>query len=234
MNTVSPDAPEEFRSGVAATLPFLPGVFPFGMAYAVTAVAAGFTPLETVLISLVVCAGGAQMAFIAIAASGGGALPAVLTAAALNLRYILYGLAASVWLPRKTDPPRPILAATMTDEGFALATAEARHGRPSSRFLWGANLSMCVMYWVGTLAGLLLGQLLPNPEALGIDVIFPLSFMAILAPMLRTRVDLLVAVVGGMGAVALRGTIGAGPAILIAVLLAACLGATLDGRWQRQ
>jgi predicted branched-subunit amino acid permease len=204
------------------------------MAYAVSAVAAGFSPLETALISFIVCAGGAQMAFLTIAASGGGAIPAVLTAAALNLRYILYGLVASVWLPRETHPSRPILAATMTDEGFALSTAEARHGRPSSRFLWGANLSMCAAYWAGTLAGLALGQLLPDPEAMGLDVIFPLSFIAILVPMLRTRIDLLVTVVGGLGAVALRELIGPGPAILVAVIVAACLGAALDGRWRRR
>lgn len=80
---------------------------------------------------------------------------------------------------------------------------------------------MCGTYWAGTLAGLALGQLLPDPEAMGLDVIFPLSFIAILTPMLRTRVDLLVVVVGGLGAVALRGLIGAGPAILVAVLAAA-------------
>ena len=224
----------EMRRGALATLPLLPGIFPFGMAYAVSALAAGFSPLETMLISLLVCAGGAQMAFLSVVATGGGPLVAVLTGFLLNLRYLLYGVSLSSWLPRKTRPPRPLLAATMTDEGFALATREERDGRGSTRYLWGANLVLCAAWGVGTLGGLALGQVLPAPETIGLDVIFPLSFIAMLLPLLRTHRDVAVTLIGGLGAFALRGPLGAGPGIVVAVVLAACLGAALDGMARRQ
>lgn len=113
----------------------------------------------------------------------------------------------------------------MTDEGFGMATREAVAGRGSAAFLWGANAALYVIFAAAMLAGLAVGQLLPNPTAIGLDVIFPLSFIALVLPMPRARTDAVVALVGGIGALALRGPLGAGPAILAAVSAAALLGA---------
>lgn len=218
------------RRGAVSMAPLLVGVAPVGIAFAVSARAAGFSALETMLLSLLVFGGGAQMAALSVTAAGGGPVATVLTGFAVNLRYLLYGLSVSTWLPRDTRPPKPLLAATMTDEGFGMATREAVAGRGSSAFLWGTNAALYVTFAVATLAGLALGQLLPNPTDIGLDVIFPLSFIALVLPMLRSRGDVMVALVGGIGALVLRGPLGAGPAILAAVSAAAVLGAALD-RW---
>jgi 4-azaleucine resistance transporter AzlC len=218
----------EMRRGAIAMTPLLAGVPPFGMAFAVSAQAAGFSPLETMLISMTVFAGGAQMAAVSVTAAGGGPIATVLTGFALNLRYALYGLSLSTWLPRHTRPAKPVLAATMTDEGFAMTTREAREGRGSAGFLWGANALLYVSFALANLAGLALGQLLPDPTAIGLDIIFPLSFIALLLPIMRSRQDIIVALVGGIGAFLLRDLLGAGPAILVAVTAAALLGAGLD------
>lgn len=218
----------ELRRGAMAMAPLLAGVVPFGMAFAVSARAAGFSPLETMLLSTTVFAGGAQMAAVSVTAAGGGPLATMLTGFALNLRYVLYGLSLSTWLPRQTQPPKALLAATMTDEGFGLATREAQAGRGSAGFIWGANGLLYVCFVLANLAGLALGQLFPDPTAIGLDIIFPLSFVALLLPMIRSRQDVAVAVVGGMGAFLLRDSLGAGPAILTAVIAAALLGAAFD------
>jgi predicted branched-subunit amino acid permease len=61
-----------------------------------------------------------------------------------------------------------------------------------------------------------------------LDIIFPLTFIALLLPMIHARRDILVALIGGNGAYLLRDLLGAGPAILVAVVVAALLGAVLD------
>ena len=218
------------RRGALSMAPLLVGVAPVGIAFAVSAQAAGFSAVETMLLSLLVFGGGAQMAALSVTAAGGGPVATVLTGFAVNLRYLLYGLSVSTWLPRDTRPPKPLLAAIMTDEGFGMATREAVSGRGSGAFLWGANAALYVTFAVATLAGLALSQLLPDPTGIGLDVIFPLSFIALVLPMLRSRTDIVVALVGGIGALALRGPLGAGPAILVVVSAAAVLGTTLD-RW---
>jgi 4-azaleucine resistance transporter AzlC len=225
------DAPPraEVRRGALAVIPLLPGVAPFSMAIAVSARAAGFSPLETVLFSLLVFAGSAQMAAVGLLASGSGPVAILITTLGLNLRHILYGLSLSTWLPPATRPPKPLLAATVTDEGYGLTAREAAAGRGSAGFLWGANGLLYLTWMAATVAGVALGQLLPDPEAIGLDVIFPLSFLTLLLPLLRTRRDLLVAAVAGCGALALRAMLGAGPAIVVAVAVAALLGAAAPG-----
>lgn len=214
--------------GVLAAAPLVAGVVPFGMAYAVSALAAGFSPLETVLFSVLACSGAAQMASVGLAAAGSGPLAIVLTTLGLSLRHVLYGLSLATWLPRLTHPPTPLLAATVFDEGFGLATREAAEGRGSAGFLFGANGLLYVAWVAATLAGVILGQLLPDPETLGLDVIFPLSFLALLLPLIRTRRDVAVAVVAGAAALLLRGVFGAGPSVVVAIAGAAALGAALD------
>ena len=220
----------EMRRGVLATAPFIAGVAPFGMAYAVSALAAGFSPLETVLFSVLACSGSAQMASVGLATSGSGPVAIVLTALGLSLRHVLYGLTLATWLPRTTRPPTPVLAATVFDEGFAVATRDVQDGRGSAGFLFGANGLLYLTWVAATVAGIVLGQLLPDPEAIGLDVIFPLSFLALLLPLIRTRPDVIVAIVAGAVAVVLRGVWGPGPAIVIAIVGAAALGAALDRR----
>jgi 4-azaleucine resistance transporter AzlC len=224
----SPGYGAEVRRGALATAPFIAGVGPFGMAYAVSALAAGFSPLETFLFSVLACSGSAQMASVGLVASGSGPVAVVLTALGLSLRHVLYGLSLATWLPRTTQPPTPLLAATVFDEGFGLATREAAAGRGSAGFLFGANGLLCLTWLAATAAGLLLGQLLPDPETIGLDVIFPFSFLALLLPLIRTRRDTVVAVVAGAGALLLRSVLGPGPAVVVAIAGAAALGAALD------
>lgn len=218
----------EVRRGAMAAAPFIAGVAPFGMAYAVSALAAGFSPLETMLFSVLACSGSAQMASVGLAASGAGPLSIVLTALGLSLRHVLYGLSLATWLPRSTQPSTPLLAATVFDEGFGLATREAAERRGSAGFLFGANGLLYLSWVAATLAGIVLGQLLPDPASIGLDVIFPLSFLALLLPLIRTRRDALVAVVAGASALGLRSVVGAGPAVVVAIAGAAALGAALD------
>lgn len=221
----------EMRRGALATAPFIVGVAPFGMAYAVSALAAGFSPLETFLFSVLACSGSAQMASVGLAASGSGPVAIVVTALGLSLRHVLYGLSLATWLPRSTQPPTPVLAATIFDEGFGVATREAEGGRGSAGFLFGANGLLYLTWIAATVAGIVLGQLLPDPEAIGLDVIFPFSFLALLLPMVRTRRDVVVAIVAGAAALILQGVVGPGPTIVIAIVGAAALGAALD-RWE--
>lgn len=218
---------DDVRRGAVAMMPLLPGVAPFSMAIAVSARAAGFSPLETFLFSLTVFAGSAQMATVGLLAAGSGLVAILLTALGLNLRHILYGLSLSTWLPRQTHPPKPILAATVTDEGYGLATRAAARGQGSDAFLWGTNGILYLTWILAALAGIALGQLLPDPATIGLDVIFPLSFLTLLLPLLRARRDLLVAAVAGVGALLLRDPLGSGPAIVVSVVIAALLGALL-------
>ena len=218
----------EVQRGIVAMAPLLLGVAPFAAALAVTARVAGFSPLETQALSMIVFAGSAQLATITLAASGSGAAQIVLTALLLNLRHVLYGLSLGSRLRHDRRPTWPVVAFFLTDEAYGVTIRDLVLGRSSRAFLLGASLTLYVVFATFTLLGSLVGALLPRPGELGLDFVFPVSFLALLVPLLRTRVDLAVALAAGGGALALSQLINGGTAVLVATIGGATLGVAWD------
>ncbi len=74
----------------------------------------------------------------------------------------------------------------------------APQGTLSLPFLLGAELSLYVVWNAFTLLGALVGAFIPDPAAVGADVIFPLAFLGLLVPLLTSRVTLIVAAGSGL------------------------------------
>jgi 4-azaleucine resistance transporter AzlC len=211
-------------------VPLWAGVMPFAAAFAILARGSGLSFVETMALSLILFAGSAQLAFVTLTASSAGSIAILLTTVLLNLRHVLYGLSLNTHLPRLTRPPRWLLAAFLTDEAYGLTMREFRAGRGSAPYLFGASLSLYLCFGTSTLIGALLGQRLDNLDGTGFEFIFPLSFLALLIPLLRSRADLIVAAISGGMALALSGRVDGGASILIASLAAAAIGTLLSRR----
>ena len=67
----------------------------------------------------------------------------------------------------------------------------------------------------------------PRPDELGVDLIFPLAFLALLVPLVRTRVELVVAVASGALAFGLARALPGGLPILVTGIAGSLLGAFL-------
>jgi 4-azaleucine resistance transporter AzlC len=199
------------------------GVVPFGLAYAVTARDAGLSLVETQALSLLVFAGSAQVSAAGLFGRGAGGLEIVLTTFLLNVRHVLYGLSLGRTLPL-TRTQRPVAAAFLTDESFGVVAAGTER---SFHYLLGTELSLFVTWNLATLGGAVLGGSIPDPEKVGVDVIFPLAFLALLVPLVRTRVELLVAVVSGAVAWATAQALPGGTPILVTGVAGSLLGAWL-------
>jgi branched chain amino acid efflux pump len=213
-----------FRRGFVAIAPLWLGAVPFGLAYALTARASGFSLVETQALSAFVFAGSAQFSAVGLFAAGSSGLAIVLTTLLLNVRHLLYGVS----LGRRFDlapRERPVAAFFLTDEAFGVASA-ARDER-SFPFLLGAELSLYLVWNAATTAGFLLGSAIPDPERLGVDLIFPLAFLALLVPLVHTRVELAVALCSGALAFALDRILPGGLPILLTGLGGSLLGAFL-------
>jgi 4-azaleucine resistance transporter AzlC len=209
-------------------VPLWPGVASFSVAFAIMARAAGYSAVETQLMSMFVYAGSAQLAMVTLYAGGAGALSIVLTALMLNLRHVLYSLSVNKQVEPDERPRRSVLAFFLTDESYGIATREWLAGRGSAAFLLGTGLSLYSVFSLMTLAGILFGSLLPDIEQSGLDFIFPLSFMALLLPLLVTRLQLVVAVVAAPIALAAGQVFDGGVTILLATVAAAGCGMLLE------
>lgn len=218
-------APEvgAFRAGFRAMVPLWAGVVPFGAAYAVSARAAGISPLDAQLMSLLVFAGGSQFAAVGLIAAGAGPWTLVSTTLLINLRHVLYGVVVGASTPL-SGARRWLAAHLLTDESFGMHVA---HGRGRPAFLIGAGLSLFLVWNLATLAGALLAHALPDPTAIGLDIVFPLAFLALLVPLLRDRATVAVAGVAALGTWTLGHWLEPGLALMSAAAAAAACGAAL-------
>jgi 4-azaleucine resistance transporter AzlC len=211
----------EFLRGFRAMVPLWLGVVPFGLAYAVTARSAGLSLVETQALSVLVFAGSAQISAAGLFGAGTGGLSIVLTTFLLNVRHVLYGVSLARTV-RLTPRQVPVAAYFLTDEAFGVATAARAR---SFRFLLGTELSLFVTWNLATLVGAASATVIPDPTKLGVDVVFPLAFLALLVPLVRRRIDALVAVAAGGLAWLLSDQLSAGLSILLTGAAGSLLGA---------
>lgn len=217
----------EFRAGLLAVAPLLVGVIPFGMIYGALALSQGLSPAAALAMSTILFAGSAQFLFCQLVGVGAPALVTVAEVGLLNLRHALYSAALA---PRIAHLPRRwkvALAYLLTDEAYAtIARREADgddHGPNRHGFYLGAGLGLWGSWQLSTAAGVMLGARLPAEWPL--DFALPLTFIAIVVPLIRNRTMLAVAVVSGIVAV-----LAVGLPFKLGLILAALAGMAVGWR----
>ena len=171
----------------------------YGISFGILAVAAGLSPAQACVMSMLVFTGASQFAFVGVLAAGGGALAAMGPAVMLAVRNAAYGVSLAPILPRRLRD-RALLAQLVIDESTAMARAQEDPAAARRAFL-ATGVSVWLCWNLGTLAGALLGGGLGDPRTLGLDAMFPAAFLALLAPQLRRPGAPVAAVAGAMIAV---------------------------------
>lgn len=168
-------------SGIAAVLV---AVAMIGVSYGATAVGAGFPVWLPVVLGVVVLAGGAEFLFIGIIAAGGSPVAAVLAGLVVNARHLPYGLS----LPEVTGRGwRRLLGVhVMNDESVAMALAQSDIERKRAAY-WLCGVGVLLAWPGGAALGALIGSIVPDTSAFGLDAVFPAVLLALVIPALRDR-----------------------------------------------
>ncbi len=176
-----------FNRGFRKMLPIALFVILFGMAFGVAAVEQGLEGWVAVVMSASSFAGASQFATLDLWQEEVPLLPLILITFAVNARHLLMGAAFSHWMRPLGWPKILLTASVMTDPNFALVTAARREGERDVAMLLGAGLALWTTWSLGTLVGVGLGSSIGDPEALGVDVLLPSFFTALLIGMWRGR-----------------------------------------------
>ncbi len=178
----------------------------FGVVFGLTARGAGFSILEAAAFSTIVFAGASQFAAAGMVAAGFGWPAIVLLTGLVNARHALYSAALAPWLRGRPRPERAAMAHVLTDEAFALSLVHFRRlGFADRRGYWIAAIAGVFVPWnLATLLGYVGGRAIPDPAALGLDVVFPAA-MAGLAVGLATGRREVVALAAGIAVALLVG-----------------------------
>lgn len=227
---------DDFSRGVRAALPTQIGYLSIGLALGIVASDAGLSPLETFLSSVLIYSGSGQFALVSLVIAKADLAAIAVTVLLINLRHFLLNLHTSTIFNTSTLPQQILLGTFMTDESYGVLLGEYLKGKSfKAAWMHGNNLSSYLIWVLATTVGNLLGQFLPNPQALGVDFALSAMFVAIFIGQLENlaRQVSLVKIAYVLGTVFLVYLLGilfvsSSLAVLLATILACLVGVLSD------
>lgn len=219
-----------FLRGILASLPFLIVVGPFGMLFGVLATEAGLNIAEIMGFTVAVFAGASQFSAVQLIRDEAPTLVVLATSLAVNLRMAMYSAALTPWLGKVTVWQRALIAFFLVDQSYAAAMAEyEKHPGMTvpERFAYfvGTAVLVAPAWYFATWMGARLGSRIPPEYAL--DFAMPITFIAMIAPMLRSIPHLLTAFTAVLLSVALA-WMPLASGVLVAAVCAMVVGALTE------
>ena len=221
---------KQFWAGVRSVIPLLIGGFPFGLIYGALALNAGLSRAAAQGMSSVVFAGSAQFITAQLVHENTPGLIIVLTIAVLNLRHMLYSASLAPYLVALPVRWKALLSYLLTDEAYAptIVHYEEEGITPQAHwFLLGAGGVLWADWQITTALGIFLGAAIP--ESWPLDFALPLTFIAMVVPVLRDRPAIAAALSAGVVALvtfSLPYQLG----LILAALAGIVVGTLLEGQ----
>jgi 4-azaleucine resistance transporter AzlC len=219
-----------FWRGARDALPFLLVVGPFALVFGVVATEAGLGLIETMAFSVLVIAGASQFAALHQMAENAPTIIVILTALAVNLRMAMYSASLLPHLGAAPLWQRACVAYLNFDQSYAMAVTEYERAPAMPlgerlAYFFGVSAPIAPAWYLMTLVGALLGEAIP--PAFALDFAMPITFIAIITPMLRTPAHVAAAATSVVAALALS-FIPYNAGLLIAAALAMVAGARTE------
>lgn len=224
------------KDGVIDILPVLVSAAPYALLIGALAAQKGISPLEMLIMSATIFAGGSQFVAVSLWETPVPVLTLAFAAFVINTRHILMGVAFAPAIQHLPWRLRALMAHVMADEIWAIAMARYRRGGFSAAYYAGLSLPLFSAWIVLTVTGNILGGLVPDPETYGIDFAFAGIFLFLLQAMIPANqsndrqalrsvgIPILAA---GIAAIATEPFLGSALSILIGALAGVIAGAAV-------
>ena len=187
-----------FLKGVIDVSPLMIPVVPFGLIFGVLAIDVGFTPLETMGMSLIIFGGASQIVLLQLFSGGASSLVIISSVGAVNSRHLLYGAVVSEHLSDLKLIWKIIISYFLIDQAFARSNEYFKKNKDENKYfhLVGGGATCWIIWQSTTFLGIILGAAIP--EKLGLSFAIPLTFLALLINDFRKLVNVFVIIVSGL------------------------------------
>ncbi|MDJ1006518.1 MAG: AzlC family ABC transporter permease [Paracoccaceae bacterium] len=222
--------------GVRDGMPYLIVIGPFALLFGVVATEAGFSVAQTMGFTVLVIAGAAQFTAVQLLSENAPVWVVLTASLGVNLRMAMYSASLTPHLGAAPLWQRALVAYLNVDQSFA--TASLTYEREPQMavsdkvaYFLGVMSHMAPVWYLFTWIGAVAGAAIPPEFAL--DFALPITFLALVAPAVRTLAHLAAAVVAVLAALLAAG-LPPGTGILLAGLLGMVTGAETERRMERR
>lgn len=214
------------RRGVLNSLPFYLVMVPFGILFGVIATEAGLSVAQVMGFSVAVLAGAAQITAVTLMTEEAPTIIILATSLAVNLRMGMYSAALVPLLGQAKLWQRALVAYWIFDQSYAVTAIEAdkRKNMPLHERLgifFGVAIPVSLLWYLGTYLGAVLGAQIP--VELGFDFAVPVTFLALVAPLMRSIPHLCAALTSILGTLLLA-DLPFSSGLLVAAIFALMVG----------
>ena len=178
-----------YWTGVRHGAPFILVVTPFALLFGVVATEAGLSIIETMFFTITTFAGASQFTALQLLGDNTPTIVVLLSSLAVNLRMAMYSASLTPYIGGAPLWQRAFAAYLTVDQSYAMSMlAVERYPDWGTRdrigYFFGVVTPLAPMWYLMTLVGALVGSAIPAGFAL--DFAVPITFLAMIAPMLRT------------------------------------------------
>jgi len=215
---------EGLRGGFAVAL----ASAPFGALFGALAAEQGMSLSELTFMSATVYAGASQMVGIELFGHDVQAWVIVLSILAVNFRHVLYSAAIARYIGHFTPLQKFFTFFLLVDPQFAETVKRGEAGQPVT-FIWylGFGIIIYIPWVLISLIGGMLGSFIGDPKMIGLDILLPAYFLAIVLGFRKRDNFLAVALTSAVASVIAyhfvgspwHVSLGAAAGILLAALL---------------
>ena len=187
-----------FLKGITDVSPLMIPVVPFGLIFGVLAIDIGFSPLETMGMSIIIFGGASQIILLQLFTGGASSLVIISSVGAVNSRHLLYGAVVSEHLSDLKLIWKIIISYFLVDQAFARSNEFFKINNEKNKYfhLFGGGVTCWIIWQSTTFLGIVMGSFIP--EKLGLSFAVPLTFLALLVNDFRKFINVVVIIVSGL------------------------------------
>jgi len=230
-----PTPRQSFLRGLCDSSPFLLVIVPFALLFGVVGTEAGLSITQVMGFSILIVAGASQFAALQLMIDNASTVIVLITALVVNLRMAMYSAALVPHLGAAPLWQRAIIAYFNVDQTYALSQVqfEKNPDMPLAHkiaYFFGTAAPVCPAWYGFTYVGAVAGGAIPPEFAL--DFAVPITFLALIAPALKTLAHVAAALTSVVLALAFAG-LPAGLGLILAAVAAMAVGAQVE-LWQER
>ena len=215
-------------------LPLALSIIPFALLTGIAGIKVGIPPGTAFVFSILVYAGASQLVAYQLIASNTPILLVLLSCAMVNLRFMMYSATVAPYLSKLSLRVRTLYAYLMTDQVVALSiqrftrepSTDAATEKPFQHWFYAGAGVLMVTFWQSAVAvGIFVGASVPPEWSLEFSI--PLSFLALMAPMIKDRPVAMAALAAAITA-AVTGTFPYRTGLMISAVVGVTVGLLVE------